>query len=46
MAGINRLFMEGIVVKKRSIFQKGNICNAEWKARISDQMGSIKLRTN
>ena len=33
----------GNSVKKRSIFQKGNICNAEWKARISDQMGSIKL---
>ena len=33
----------GNSVKKRSIFQKGNICNAEWKARISDQIGSIKL---
>ena len=33
----------GNSIKKRSIFQKGNICRAEWKARISEQMGSIKL---
>ena len=29
--------------KKRSTFQKGNLCNAYWKARMPEQMGSIKL---
>jgi len=29
--------------KKRSTFQKGNLCNAHWKARMPEQMGSIKL---
>ena len=28
---------------KRSTFQKGNLCNAHWKARMPEQMGSIKL---
>ena len=35
----------GNSIKKRSIFQKGNICRAEWKARISEQMGSIKFES-
>ena len=29
--------------KKRSTFQQGNLCNAHWKARMPEQMGSIKL---
>ena len=29
--------------KKRSTFQKGNLCSAHWKSRIPEQMGSIKL---
>ena len=28
---------------KRSTLQKGNLCNAHWKARMPEQMGSIKL---
>ena len=33
----------GNSIKNRSTFQKGNLCNAHWKARIPEQMGSIKL---
>ena len=33
----------GNSVKKRSIFQKGNICNAEWKARITDPVSYTHL---
>ena len=29
--------------KKRATFQKGNLCYANWKARMPEQMGSIKL---
>ena len=29
--------------KKRAVFQQGNLCSAEWKARISEQMGSFQL---
>ena len=29
--------------KKSSTFQKGNLCSAHWKARMPEQMGSIKL---
>ena len=33
----------GNSAKKRAVFQQGNLCNAEWKARISEQMGSLTL---
>jgi len=33
----------GNSTKMRAVFQQGNLCSAEWKARISEQMGSFKL---